>query len=139
MKNNFASGFIACLALALLIGIPYVWPPVLSYVFNSLFWSGTFLFALCAYLVAYLYRTRGGSTRGVRFYFGLLLIISASFMYSGFDEVARNVNNWEPLLRKDYPRLFLLLGQFLGYTKNIVSLGFAAIGASVVANAIVEK
>lgn len=139
MKNNFISGFLFCLALALLVGIPYVWPPILSFVFNSLFWSGVFLFVLCAYLVAYLYKTHGGSSRGARCYFGLLLIVAASFMYSGFDEVARNASNWEPLLRKDYPRLFLLLSQFLGYTKNIVSLGFAALGASVAANAIVEK
>lgn len=60
-------------------------------------------------------------------------------MYSGFEQIAANTEKWAPLMRKNYPTLFVLLPQFISYTKNIVAFGFAALGASVAANVITSR
>jgi hypothetical protein len=134
----FVAGFLTCLLLVAAILVPYLWPPELSLLFNSLFWSAAMLFLLSSAMVGYLYATHGGSSRGTRFYFGLCLVIAASFMFSGFEHIAQNTVKWAPLMQKDYPSLLVLLSEFVSYTKNIVSFGIAALGANVAANAIVE-
>jgi hypothetical protein len=136
--KNFTLGFLTCFVVVAGVAIPYLWPPELSIVFNSVFWSSFLMLANSCLLVWYLY-FRGGSTQGVHFLFALLLILSAALMYSGFEQIAANTTAWEPLMRKDYPKLFVLLPQFISYTKNIVAFGFAALGASVAANVITSR
>jgi hypothetical protein len=96
------------------------------------------MFVNSVLLVGYLY-FRGGSTEGTLFFFAIMLIISASVMYSGFEEIAKDIKNWEPYLKASHPKVFVLLPQFVTYTKNMVSFGFAALGASVAANIITNK
>lgn len=136
--KNFALGFLSCLIVVAGIAIPYFWPPELSLVFNSVFWSSLLMLANSGLLVGYLY-LRGSSSQGVHFFFALLLILSASLMYSGFEQIAANTAKWEPLMRTNYPTLFVLLPQFISYTKNIVAFGFAALGASLTANVITAR
>ena len=136
--KNFALGFISCLIVVAGIAIPLIWPAELSLVFNSMFWSSLLLLANCCFLVGYLY-IRGGSSQAMNFFFALSLILSASIMYTGFEQIAANAAKWEPLMQANYPKLFVLLPQFISYTKNIVAFGFAALGASVAANIITAK
>lgn len=137
--NPFIAGCLACLLLIAGILIPYFWPPELSLLFDNVFWSAALLFLLSCAMIAYLYITHGGSSRGTRFYFGLYLAIAAAFMFSSLEHIAQNASQWEPLMLKDYPRLFILLSEFVSYTKNIVSFGIAALGASIAASAIIER
>jgi hypothetical protein len=60
-------------------------------------------------------------------------------MNSGFDQIIANVESWKPILRQNQPVLFVLLPILLGYTKNIIAFGFAAIGAGVIANLISNR
>lgn len=94
------------------------------------FWYSSLLLGLCGCMVFHLYWTRGGSSRGARFYIGLLLIISSAFMFAAFDDVAKSTAAWEPVLQDKYPGIILMLKQFVDYAKNIVSFGFAALGAT---------
>lgn len=136
--RNFLFGFLVCLITISSIAAPYFWPPELSLVFDSTFWTSVLMFANSCMLVGYLY-IRGGSTQGAQFFFAIMLIISASAMYTGFEEIAKDIANWEPYLRASHPTVFVLLPQFVSYTKNMVSFGFAALGASVAANIITNK
>lgn len=138
MKNYFA-GFLTCLSIVIALSLRYFWPAELSLVFNELFVSAVLLLLTSVMIVGYLYRTRGASTRGALFSLSLLLILSASLMYSGFEEIARNAQYWEPHLKSTYPKLFVVLPVIFAYTKNVISFGFAAIGASLAASVIVEN
>jgi hypothetical protein len=91
------------------------------------------------FVVGLLFYTNGGSSRGVRFYFGLNLILAATLLYYGLDEIAKNADSWEPLFSQNYSKMFVALTLILIYAKSIVSFGFAAIGASLAANAISEN
>jgi hypothetical protein len=136
--KNFALGFLTCLLIVFSIAVPYIWPPELSLVFNSVFWSSVLMLLNSCLVVGYLY-FRGGSTQAAHFIFSLSLIISAALMYSGLEQIAANTAQWEPLMRKGYPKLFVFLPEFISYTKNIVAFGFAALGASVAANVITHR
>lgn len=136
--KNYVLGFVSCLVLVIGVIVPLIWPPELSYIFNSLFWSAVGLLICSCVLVAYLY-WNGGTTQRVHFYFALLLIVSAAFMYSGFEQVSMNAAIWEPFLKERFPKVFILLPQFINYTKNIIAFGFAALGASVAANVISSR
>tara|TARA_B100002003_G_scaffold35826_1_gene31211 strand:+ start:2123 stop:2551 length:429 start_codon:yes stop_codon:yes gene_type:complete len=136
--KSFTLGFVTCFLMVAGIAIPYLWPPELSFVFNSLFWSSLVLLINSALLVGYLYM-RGGSAQWVQFSFALLLIFSASLMYTSFEEVAQNTEQWKPLMQEDYPTIFALLPSFISYTKNVIAFGFAALGASVAGNIITSR
>ena len=138
MKNYFY-GVLTALILIGSIAIPHFWPPELSLVLNSQFWSSITLLFLCASIVGLLFYTNGGSSRSVRFYFGVSLILSASLMYYGLDVMVSNAEFWKPHFKATYSDFFIYLTMFIIYAKNIVSFGFAAIGASVTANAIIEN
>ena len=136
--KSFILGFVTCFLMVAGIAIPYVWPPELSLVFNSVFWSSLLLLINSVLLIGYLYM-RGGSKQWVQFSFALLLIFSASLMYTSFEEIARNAEQWKPLMREDYPAIFALLPPFISYTKNVIAFGFAALGASVAGNIITSR
>lgn len=136
--KSFTLGFFTCFLMVAGIGIPYFWPPELSLLFNSLFWSSLLLLINSGLLVGYLYM-RGGSEQWVQFFFALLLIFSASVMYTGFEEIAQNTGQWKPLMQNDYPTIFALLPSFISYTKNVIAFGFAALGASVAGNIITSR
>lgn len=136
--KSFTLGFVTCLLMTAGIVIPYLWPPELSFVFNSLFWSSLLMLINSVLLVGYLYM-RGGSAQWVQFSFALLLIFSASLMYTSFEEVAQNTAHWKPLMQENYPTLFALLPSFISYTKNVIAFGFAALGASVAGNIITSR
>jgi hypothetical protein len=137
MKNYFF-GVLTGLFLLTGIVIPFVWPPELSLVLNSQFWASIVLLLLCSGIVALLFYTNGGSTRNARFFFGVSLILSASLMYYGLDVIASNAESWKPLFKPTYSNFFVYLTMFIIYAKNIVSFGFAAIGANLTANSITE-
>jgi len=136
--KDISLGFISCALIGAFIVAPLIWPPELSLVFNQLFWLSAAMVGLCAYIVAYLYKTNGGSSRQARFALGLCLILAASCVFSGFEQIARNTEFWRPHFPHGFQSLFLVLDQFIVYTKNIVAFGFAAIGASVTANTMHE-
>lgn len=137
MKNIFY--FIAALCLTIFVAtIQYIWPRQLSLIFNGLFWSTVFAFCGCIIIICFLY-FHGRSSQGVHFLFALLLILVVAQMYAGFEQIMANSNNWKPFMQKDYPKLFVILPQFIEYTKNIVAFGFAALGASVAANVISSR
>jgi hypothetical protein len=113
-------------------------PPELSLVLNSLFWSSLITLAISCFLVWFLYH-RGTSSQGALFFFALLLIISASVMYAGFEKTAADIDKWAPSVHTNYPTFFVLLSQFISYAKNIIAFGFGALGASVAANVITDR
>lgn len=127
--------YVVVIATAL---VPYFWPPELSHVFNNVFWSGMFLLTQCSLIIGYLYVTHGGSDRQARFTFGLLLILAAALMFSGFEQVAKNAEVWQPRFPGSYSGLFILLKQLFAYVKDIIAFGFAALGANIAASAITE-
>lgn len=132
-------GFISYVVVIATATIPYFWPSELNLIFNRGFWSGFFLLTQCSLIIGYLYRTRGGSGRHVRFTFGLLLILAAALMFSGFAQVAKNAEVWQPRFSGSYSGFFILLKQLLVYVKDIVAFGFAALGANIAASAITES
>jgi len=136
--KNYGLEVLFYVALAIGILAPSLFPPELSNIFNSLFWSAAGLFVCSCFVVGYLY-VHGGSTQRVHFVFGLLLIVSAAFMYSGFEQISSQAAYWEPFMKDEYPILFILFQQLIGYTKNIIAFGFAALGASIAANVISNR
>jgi len=131
-------GLIAYVVVIFTALLPNIWPPELNLIFNKVFWSGVFLFAQCCFLIGYLYRTRGGSARHVRFSYGLLLVIASALMFSGFEQVAKDAEAWRPHFAGTYSGLFVVLKQLLTYVKDIIAFGFAALGANIAASAITE-
>jgi hypothetical protein len=132
-------GFISYVVVIATALVPYFWPPELNLIFNKVFWSGVFLLAQCGLVIGYLYRTRGGSGRHVRFTFWLLLILAAALMFSSFEQVAKNAEVWQPRFSWSYSGFFILLKQLLAYVKDIVAFGFAALGSNIAASTITES
>ena len=137
--KNYIFGVLTGAILITAFVVPFVWPPELSLVLNSQFWSAMLLLAQCAGIVALLFCTNGGSTRNARFFFGISLIVSASLMYYGLDLIALNAESWQPHFKPTYSNFFAYLTTFIIYAKNIVSFGLAAIGANITAYAITEN
>lgn len=137
--KNYIIGFISGLVLMAFIVVRYIWPPEFNLLFTPLFWSSAFLFASCTLIVGYLFFTKGGSSRGSRFFFGLLLIISAAAMFSGFEEISSNVTFWKPHFSATYSNFLRGLILSLLYAKSLISFGFAALGSNIAANAIDER
>lgn len=137
--KKFIYGFGSCLLLVAAFAIPYFWPDELNLVFNGLFWSSALSFALCIFIIGHLFYTKGGSSRNVRFFFGIALILSASVLFRGLEQIASNASFWQPHFKANYSSFFVYLIEFIVYAKNIVSFGFAALGASISANAINER
>jgi len=141
MKNFLHGLCFPVVAAALVVFsflIPYLWPPELNLLFNSLFWSAISLLMMSCVIVLYLY-LHGGTTQSVHFMFALMLIISASLMYAGFEQISLQTAQWSPVLSNKYPILLSLLPQLISYAKNIISFGFAALGASLAANVITDR
>jgi len=127
--------------LVLLAGLGAYWlqQPVLRYtVLEPLFWYTALLFFLCMCLVGFAYQKRGGETRRMRFSYGILLIIAAVMMDGSCAVIAHNIDTWRSSFDASYLTFILLLKQGVEYEKGIVTFGFAALGASLAASAIVE-
>jgi len=60
-------------------------------------------------------------------------------MYAGFEQISLQTAQWSPVLSNKYPILLSLLPQLISYAKNIISFGFAALGASLAANVITDR
>ncbi len=136
--KNFIFGFTIAIILILAIMIPIFWPPELSLVFNNLFWIAIAEFITCAALIWYLFKYHGSISRGLHLYFGIMLIFSSAIMFSGSDQVTANALLLKNAHNLSWPLLFVLLDPFISLTKNIVSFGFAAIGANLAASAILN-
>jgi len=141
MKDFFVGLFsptIIALIIVVSVVVPYYWPPVWSLVLNSLFWSAVSLLLVSSVIVVYLY-LHGGTTQNAHFALAMMLIISASFMYASFEQIAENTAFWAQHMSAERPLLFAFLTVFISNVKNMVAFGFAAIGASVAANVISNR
>lgn len=81
-------------------------------------------------LLAWYLFVLGGASERAHFFFALLPILSTSLMYKCHEQVAASTAELESLMRTNHPTLFVLLPQFLSYTKNIVAFEFVALRAS---------
>lgn len=131
-------GFLAYIAVIATATMPYMWSPELSLVMDSHFWSGLILLAECCFLIGYLYLTRGGSARNVRFSLGLLLVLASALMFSSFEQVAKDAEALRSLFPSEYSNFFLVVELALTYAKNIIAFGIAALGANLAAHSITE-
>lgn len=136
--RNFIVGFITCFMIVAFFTVRYIWPTELDLIFNGIFWSSIALFIMSSSLVAFLYFKKPTSET-VLFVFSLLLIVTSALMYSGFEEIAANTEEWKPALQAHYPWIYVWLTVLVNYTKNIISFGFAAIGASLCAGVIAYR
>lgn len=132
-------GLISYVVVIVTALIPCLWPPELSLVLNSVFWSGTFLLIQSGFIVGYLYRSRGGSGRQARLVLGFLLVLTSALMFSGFESVAKNAAAWQPHFSGTYSSFFIVFQELLAYGKDIIAFGLAAIGANVAASTMVPS
>jgi hypothetical protein len=137
--KNYIYGVISSIFSITVIAIICFWPPSLNLIFDNLFWLTLFSFVLCTFIIGHLFYTNGGSSRNVRFVFGILLIISAIVMFSGFEQITSNTSSMKQLFSSNYNNFFIYLTISLAFAKNITAFGFAALGANITANAIIES
>lgn len=129
---------VAAFIVAMIIAGLMYWPPGLSLVLDGMFWVFILMALACFGVIAYLYYN-GGATDAEHFFVGMLLIFASSIMYAAAEYMIAEAPRLEPAFRKSYPSLIALFVQNVTYMKNIVSFGFAALGASVCANVISKR
>lgn len=137
MLKSVSLGFSIPFLVVASIITPLIWPPELSILFNNIFWWSSTLLLLSIYTVFRM--LKGVSSEALLFTYAVLLIISSTTMFSGFEQVANNSAKWMPHFRKEYPTLSILLPQFIEYAKNLIAFGFVAIGSGVCAGIICQR
>ncbi|MFQ6403248.1 hypothetical protein ACIDE9_00655 [Methylophilus sp. 'Pure River'] len=140
LKNHYSfvlglCSYVVFIATTLII---VLWPTELNPIFDGVFWSTFAIFFESCFVVGYLYKTRGGSTRNVRFSFGILLIVAAAVMFSGLNRITENSATWKPRYPDNYAIFFIWLSTLIVYAKDIISIGIGALGANLIGYAITE-
>ena len=131
-----------CAMLSLAYGLlaPFLTPPLMNAAFEgNLFWSAVANMFAAAVMVAYLYRTRGGKSRLTCFIFGVALVAMATVLYGNFGMILDHAKKAEKYMPSDQVGLFAGFQLFALYAKDLVALGFGAIGANLAASSILEK
>lgn len=137
--NSPIWGIVSYIVFGAIVFVPLFWPRELGLVLDQFFWLGLFLFAYCVAIIFYLFWSRGGSSRNSRFSFGLILIIAAAAMNSGFEQIAKNGEFWSTHFPNSYLSFFIWLKILVTYARDVVAFGIAALGANIAAHAIMEQ
>jgi hypothetical protein len=142
MKTNSLEllvAFSCYLIFASIIVLPFVWQPVYGLLLDVVFWPTALQFVLSGAVIAYLFRKRGASSRAALFIFGSLLILSAASMNMGLSHIAKNNDFWEPYFEKSWDSFFVWAHIIVSHAKDIVAFGIAAIGANIMAAAMLDR
>jgi cbb3-type cytochrome oxidase subunit 3 len=131
-------GAVSYFVFGLILTIPFVWLPEYELLLGGQFWAATLLFLISVGVIAFLYRNHGASDRGALVFFGALLILAAAIMSGSFEAVAKDNDFWRQHFPGRYGDFFILTGIAIAYAKDIVAFGIAAIGANIVAAAILD-
>ena len=137
-RNSPIWGVFSYLILISVLAITVFWPPELWLVLDRVFWASVVMFALCIAVIFLLFWTQGGSSRNAQFSFGILLILAAAIMNSGFEQIIVHGEKWAPRFPISYTNFFIIFKQVITYARDVVAFGIAALGANIMASAILK-
>lgn len=142
MKPNVALDVFSAVLTALLLSAVIILytsrPPDIALIFDDQFFWAVASLLLAALVVAVLVWRHKIHTGNEQLFLGLLLIALSAVVYATWEQVQTNTHYWSThLTNRSGPIALALVSASLA--KNLISFGFAALGAGIAAGVITRR